>query len=107
MHDLNTIHKLNLEAHGAGIKADRASGKHVVATYAGLTLLSHETFDGLEDALAAINAPTESPDQHRVYLSPLDGFHAAARDQSEDRRVQPVEYRVGVDGALVESPVEA
>lgn len=85
MHDLNTIRRLNAEAHAASILAARAAGKHVVAEFAGLHLMSTTVFDNEADAMVALKAATEAGDC-RAYFSPLPGHHGAGRDQSEDRR---------------------
>jgi len=50
MNDLNTINRLNAEAVtsqlGSSIPLLQAQGKYVVAEYAGLHILSFETFSG-------------------------------------------------------------
>lgn len=102
MHDLSTINRLNVEAHHAAIQRERAAGKHVVLTYAGLHLVSHRPFEIIEDAVNAYKAPPASPDEHRSLLPALPAFHAAARDQSEDRDHAVVAYKDGADGRLVE-----
>ncbi len=84
MHDLNTIRRLNAEAHAASITAARAAGKHVVAEFAGLHLMTTEVFDNEAAALAALKAPTEAGDS-RAYFPPVPGHHASRRDQPEDR----------------------
>lgn len=102
MHDLNTINRLNVEAHHAAIQRERAAGKHVVLTYAGLHLVSHQSYDIIEDALNAYKAPLAAPDEHRSLLPALPYWHGAARDQSEDRVHAVVAYKAGADGKLVE-----
>lgn len=102
MHDLNTINRLNVEAHHAAIQRERAAGKHVVLTYAGLHLVSHQSFEIIEDALNAYKAPLASPDEHRSLLQALPDWHGAARDQSEDRTHEIVAYKDGPNGKLVE-----
>ena len=70
MHDLNTLNRLNLEAHGASIKASQDAGKYVVATYTGLTLYSTAEFDNEDAALRAQKEPAESPDINRRLFAP-------------------------------------
>jgi len=65
MHSLNTIQKLNAESFAPAIENLRRQGRDVVATYAGLALLSIESFSIRDEAIAALQAPTESPDEHR------------------------------------------
>jgi len=84
MHDLNTISRLNAEAHAQGIKNLQDAGLHVVANYTGLTLLNFEGHVSGESAFAAARAPVESPDQHRRVFVP-NQYPVGARDQSEDR----------------------
>lgn len=69
MHDLNTIRRLNAEAHAASIAKAQADGKHVVAEYAGLHLMTTQVFDDEASALAALKAPTEAGDS-RGYFPP-------------------------------------
>ena len=89
MHDLNTINKLNYEAFAKAIANFQAQGRHVLATYEGLTLVSIETFtdadalvDGHGRALAA-NPPATGT--HFKCFPPTAAFYTAKRDQSEDR----------------------
>ena len=84
MHDLNTITKLNAEAHGAAINKSRSSGKWVVPHYAGLTLMSFRSFDTREEAIEHRDSQLEAS-EHRSVLEPLPSFYPATRDQSEDR----------------------
>ena len=89
MHDLNTINRLNAEAFEAAIKNFQAQGRYVLAKYEGLTLVSIETF-GSADALcdghyAALEANPPATGTHVKTFPPTAGFHAAKRDQSEDR----------------------
>ena len=51
MHDLNTIIRLNEEAHGQAITSLRDQGKHVVAMYDGVHLVKHDAFDSADAAL--------------------------------------------------------
>lgn len=86
MHDLNTISRLNAETHAKGIKSLQDQGKHVVATYTGLSLLSFEGFATAGEAEAARSAPVDSPDvTRRAYAPTPAGQAVAAHDQSEDR----------------------
>lgn len=92
MHDLNTINKLNANAFEAAIKNFRAQGRYVLAKYEGLTLVSIETFtnsDALVDGhYAALGANPPATGTHFKIFPPIAGFHAAQRDQSEDRPTQ-------------------
>ena len=89
MHDLNTINRLNAEAFEAAIKNFQAQGRYVLAKYEGLTLVSIKTFstsDALRDArLAALEINHPATGTHFKTFPPTAGFHAAKRDQSEDR----------------------
>lgn len=67
MHDLNTIRRLNAEAHADSIRAAQAAGKHVVATYAGLHLMTTQAFDDEAAALAELRRPCEAGDS-RAYF---------------------------------------
>ena len=84
MHDLNTLNRLNAEAHAAAMTRVRATGKHVVAHYAGLTLMSFRSFETLEEAVAHQTGAVEAS-EHRSILGPLPSFAGSSRDQSEDR----------------------
>lgn len=89
MHDLNTINKLNANAFEAAIKNFQAQGRYVLAQYEGLTLVSIETF-GSADALCdghldALEKNPPATGTHFKTFPPTAGFHAAHRDQSEDR----------------------
>lgn len=85
MHDLNTINRLNAEAHGASIKKWNAEGKHVLATYAGLTLISAVPYDTEADARSALEQTDLGPSTRTALYPPSPAFYAAKRDQSEDR----------------------
>lgn len=90
MNDLNTIHRLNVEAHAKSIDNWRSSGKHVLATYTGLTLFAAVPYDTqaeAERALATAQAQRD-PTQRYEVLAPTR-LNAPApvsitRDQSED-----------------------
>lgn len=85
MHDLNTIRRLNAERHADSIRDAQAAGKHVVAHYTGLHLLSTQLYDSQADALAALARPCEAGDS-RAYFPPTPAHYGrASRDQSEDR----------------------
>ena len=82
MHDLNTINRLNAEAHADAINAARRQGKYVVATFAGLHVVGVASFSDSRSAVSALTAPVEASER-RVIYGPITG---ATRDQSEDRR---------------------
>ena len=84
MHDLNTINRLNREAHGESIAKWRASGKHVVAIYAGLTLMSATPHDTLRGAAEAVIAEDEADPSRRIDILTPTAPAALTRDQSED-----------------------
>ena len=92
MHDLATIRRLNAEAHARSITEAQAQGKHVVAEYAGLHLMTTHVYGTEAEALAALAEPAEVGDS-RAYHPPLPAWRAARRDQSEDRAVKPVVFR--------------
>lgn len=50
MHDINTISRLNAEATASDVPKQRAAGKYVVCTYAGLNYLQHESFKTRDEA---------------------------------------------------------
>lgn len=93
MHDLNTINRLNTEAFETAIKNFQAQGRYVLATYEGLTLTAIETFpsaDALSDGhYAALEKNPPATGTNFKTFPPTAGFHAAKRDQSEDRQ-QPL-----------------
>ena len=70
MHDLNTIRRLNAEAHADSINRVRAKGRFVVADYAGLTLMSYRSFEERPHAEAALAEPLEGS-EHRKLFEPL------------------------------------
>jgi hypothetical protein len=55
VHDLETINRLNAEAFAASIDNYRRQGRYVLAVYAGLTLVSIETFTAQEEAFRAFD----------------------------------------------------
>ena len=87
MHDLNTINRLNAEAFAKAIHNFRTQGRVVLARYEGSTLMSIETFETLQDAQLTLDlAPAIAAQGERaVIYMPLPAFHAAQRDQSEDK----------------------
>lgn len=89
MHDLNTLNRLNYEAFGQAIKKFQGQGRHVLAKYEGLHLVSIETFsnaDELVDAHAqALRAAGTNTGTHFKCFPPVAAFATAQRDQSEDR----------------------
>lgn len=93
MHDLNTISRLNAEAHAQGIQELQAKGQFVVANYTGLTLLNFGGHPTLAAATAALEAPVDSPDQHRGLFTPTPR-PIGQRDQTEDRTVADYAERV-------------
>lgn len=87
MHDLHTINRLNAEAFAKSVKKYQDQGRHVVATYNGLALVSIETFSDHEDAQAAfskVNALRDSSNARLFFPTPTDQV-IGAHDQSEDR----------------------
>lgn len=89
MHDLNTLNRLNAEAFGPAIKSLQRQGKHVVATYQGLSIdsiyvyLPHE----LETARAAATREPSSPTEHfTLFEGKYEEPNTLLRDQSEDRQ---------------------
>ena len=92
MHDLNTIRRLNAEAlHDAVANAQR-QGRYVVATYAGLSLFSIESFSDEAAALQAVKAPVLTGDRKALFAptgtSITDAPEPLLRDQSEDRALK-------------------
>lgn len=87
MNDLNTINRLNREAHGAAIVNWRNGGKFVVTTKEGLTLVSAIPYDTLVDAQAAYDAIPAIGGTSVALLHPTGVAYAPVayvRDQSED-----------------------
>ena len=74
MHDLNTINRLNAEGHAARqLESVRRSGKHVVAIFEGLHLVSfhaNKCADGARSALETLKR-SATPGQHFKLLEPL------------------------------------
>lgn len=86
MHSLETIARLNAEATEKAIGHYCGLGRWVVAGYTGLHIVSLETFTNEAEALAAVRAELDSPDQKRVLHPPKPADQVAGqRDQSEDR----------------------
>lgn len=91
MQDLNIIRKLNAEAFGPEIASLQRQGKHVVATYTGLTLLKIDSFDDPLLAGDALNASVESPDINRkIFRAKYEAPNSFTRDRTEDRTVAEV-----------------
>lgn len=87
MHCLETINRLNAEAHANAITAARAGGKFVLARYCGLHLIEHTEHDSHEAAVMAGRARPAQISERLHVLEPLGSAHAAlarGRDQSED-----------------------
>lgn len=87
MHDLNTINRLNAEAAQKHLDAVdwrqaianfQRQGRYVLAKYAGLTLVSVETFDNAAEAQAAHEASNLKTDSsHSTLFLPLTVAPAA------------------------------
>jgi hypothetical protein len=92
MHDINTINRVNYEAFARAIQNFQAQGRFVLATYEGLTLTTIESFSSANEMVdahhAAIQANPATTGTNFKCFQPTAGFHAATRDQSEDRRQQ-------------------
>ena len=87
MHDLNTINRLNAEAHGDAITYWRRNGKHVVTVHEGLALVTATPHDTHDEAVAASVALVEVNTGRTVtLLAPTRAANPVAitRDQSED-----------------------
>jgi len=69
MHGLETIRRLNREAHEASITRARAKGLYVVGLYEGLHLVSFASFEEEGPAQAALKLPLEAG-QSRAYWEP-------------------------------------
>jgi hypothetical protein len=67
VHDLDTIRRLNAEAHADRIQELQRQGKHVVALFAGLHLIRHEAYDSAEAAIAASKASLNASEHAVVY----------------------------------------
>lgn len=92
MHDLNTINRVNAEAHAADINAARRQGKHVVGYFDGLHLMGFVAYNTAAEA-AKIRDHLTVAGERRVVYEPIKPAYdrgtaraAALRDQSEDRR---------------------
>lgn len=87
MHDLQTINRLNATAFAESVKKYQDQGRHVVATYNGLALVSFETFTDHAEAQAAfnrVNSLRDSSSARLFFPTPTDQV-IGQRDQSEDR----------------------
>lgn len=80
MHDLHTIHKLNAEAYAQGIENFRKQGRHVLAVYSGLHLMSVETFGTAEEATAALEAIPANCGDHGKLFAPYPSVAAIVTD---------------------------
>lgn len=96
MHDLNTIRRLNLDTFGQAIKNFQRQGRFVMAVYAGLHIVSIESFSTSGDAAYGVAERTdrlEASERIEVFPPATAAEQAAAaapgeplkRDQSEDR----------------------
>lgn len=70
MHGLETIRRINREAHEASITRARAKGLYVVGLYEGLHLVSFASFEEEGPAQAALKLPLEAG-QSRAYWEPV------------------------------------
>ena len=105
MHDLNTLHRLNVEAHAKSVTQWRSAGQWVVVVYEGLTLFSatpHDTESSAKEEHAAI---PQVGGTHSAILPPTAAHYAATRDQSEDRPVQYSLEELAALGATTVKPV--
>lgn len=87
MHDLNTINRLNREAHGASIVKWRNSGKFVVTMKEGATLMSAIPYDTLAPAQAYADSIPQVGGTTVDVLHPTGVAYQPVgftRDQSED-----------------------
>ncbi len=67
MHDLETIRRLNVEAHADRIVELQRKGKHVVALFTGLHLVSHVPYDSAEAAAEAMKRPLNASERLVCY----------------------------------------
>lgn len=87
MHDLNTIVRLNRQAHERSISTWRNQGKYVVAAYDGMHLVVAEPHDSADSAISA-GARITVPGLSISLLPPIPPEQRVGhRDQSEDRGV--------------------
>lgn len=89
MHDLATINKLNAEAFGPAIATYQRSGKNVVGTYAGLSLVSIEVFHGdergtAEAEYASCREPSSPDENFKLFRAKYEQPNGCFRDQSEE-----------------------
>lgn len=86
MHDLNTINKLNAEAHAKSVKTAQEAGLWVIAKYTGLHLLSTTNFNSAAEAQDFLESEERNPvaGNHYRRFDPI-AHPVGHRDQSEDR----------------------
>ena len=85
MHDINTLNRLNAESHGKAILGWQNEGRHVVAVYEGLTLVSATPYDTHADAFAAASSVRAVAGARVVLIEPHPPERRIGeRDQSED-----------------------
>lgn len=84
MHDLATIHKLNAEAYAQGIDNFRKQGRHVLAIYSGLHLMSVETFTTAEEATTALEAIPANCGDHGKLYAPYPTIAAIVTERPAD-----------------------
>ena len=87
MHDINTINRLNAEAHAKSVTRWRAEGNFVVTIHEGLSLVSAAPYGTKElaESVAAANREVNTGRTVTV-LEPTGNHHSLQRDQSEDRK---------------------
>lgn len=90
MHGLETIQRLNREAHERGIDSLRAAGLWVVSNWIALHLVSFESHSTQEAAQAAASAACDAGDRRVVHppMSDAERAEFRGRDQSEDYAVK-------------------
>lgn len=86
MHDINTINKLNAEAHAKSITTAQQAGLWVIAKYSGLHLLSTTSFNSAHEAQAFLEDEESKgiAGNHYRRFDPIV-YPVGHRDQSEDR----------------------
>jgi hypothetical protein len=109
MHDLNTINKINFDAFAESVNRFRASGRWVLTRKEGLHLVGIETFASADELSDAHHAAVSKAGPGETYqaLAPLPAFHAAARDQSEDRGAVSLDELVALGRRSVGDPEPA
>lgn len=93
MHDLNTIAKLNAEAYEQGIENFRKQGRHVLAIYSGLHLMSVETFGTAIEATTALEAIPENCGDHGKVFAPYPTVAAIVTEPRPAVDPQPMIYK--------------